>query len=224
MTTDNRTNEQLAERLRQFAESQAMDFDNPHTAMMLNEVADRLGQLSGISGEFSEAQVEAAAKAMWDLRKLISDPEWDALEYGVKLEYRKDARAALAAAQGAEPRVDSDTQVACAVNHAGGVCPGYPHAASMQPSSAVLEAAAADAPQAPKDIHEPNHNRVYCVRCGGNWPCQPSPALPSSTVDKDELAKKLEHWIFQYNQERITLKTFARAVVEAIGGESRGEG
>lgn len=42
MTTDNRTNEQLAERLRQFAESQAMDFDNPHTAMMLNEVADRL--------------------------------------------------------------------------------------------------------------------------------------------------------------------------------------
>ena len=52
MTTDNRTNEQLAERLRQFAESQAMDFDNPHTAMMLNEVADRLGQLSGISGEF----------------------------------------------------------------------------------------------------------------------------------------------------------------------------
>lgn len=52
-------------------------------------------------GAPSEAQVEAAAKAMWDLRKLISDPEWDALEYGVKQEYRKDARAALVAAQGA---------------------------------------------------------------------------------------------------------------------------
>ena len=42
MTTDNRTNEQLAERLRQFAESQAMDFDSPNVAMTLNEVADRL--------------------------------------------------------------------------------------------------------------------------------------------------------------------------------------
>ena len=42
MTTDNRTNEQLAERLRQFAESQAMDFDSPHVAMTLNEIADRL--------------------------------------------------------------------------------------------------------------------------------------------------------------------------------------
>ena len=50
------------------------------------------------TNEPTEAQVEAAAKAMWDLRKLISDPEWDALEYGVKLEYRKDARAALVAA------------------------------------------------------------------------------------------------------------------------------
>ncbi len=47
---------------------------------------------------------------------------------------------------------------------------------------AALEAAAGAAPQAPKDIHEPNHDRVYCVRCGGNWPCQPSPAHPSSTV------------------------------------------
>jgi hypothetical protein len=35
---------------------------------------------------------------MWDLRKLSSDPEWDTLEYGVKQEYRKDSRAALAAA------------------------------------------------------------------------------------------------------------------------------
>ena len=47
-----------------------------------------------------------------------------------------------------------------------------------------------------------------------------APVLPSSGVDKDELAKKLEHWIFQYNQERITLKTFVDAVVEAIGGET----
>ena len=42
MTTDNRSNKELAERLRQFAESQAMDLDSPYTAMMLNEVADLL--------------------------------------------------------------------------------------------------------------------------------------------------------------------------------------
>lgn len=47
--------------------------------------------------EPTETQVEAAAKAMWDLRKLSGDPEWDVLEYGVKNEYRKDARAALVA-------------------------------------------------------------------------------------------------------------------------------
>lgn len=50
-------------------------------------------------------------------------------------------QATLRAAQGAAPRVDSDTQVACAVNHSGGVCPGYPHAAPVQPSSTVDEAA-----------------------------------------------------------------------------------
>lgn len=46
-----------------------------------------------------------------------------------------------------------------------------------------------------------------------------APVLPSSGVDEDKLAEKLRHWIFQYNQERITLKTFARAVVEAFGKE-----
>ncbi len=56
--TDNRTNEQLAERLRQFAESQAMDFDSPHVAMTLNEVADRLvaaqGAAPAVSGSTSD--------------------------------------------------------------------------------------------------------------------------------------------------------------------------
>ena len=46
---------------------------------------------------------------------------------------------------------------------------------------AALVAAQGAAPQAAKDIHEPNHDRVYCVRCGGNWPCQPAQVLLSST-------------------------------------------
>ena len=60
------------------------------------------------TNEITEEQVEAAAKAMWDLRKTESDPEWGALEYGVKQEYRKDARAALVAAQGAAPQAESN--------------------------------------------------------------------------------------------------------------------
>ena len=64
-----------------------------------------------MSEQFAEAQIEAAARALWDLRKLISDPEWDALEYGVKLEYRKDARAALVAAQGVARQAESETSL-----------------------------------------------------------------------------------------------------------------
>lgn len=47
MTTDNRTNEELATRLRQIAESQLMDFDSPHIAMTLNEAAGRLVAVAG---------------------------------------------------------------------------------------------------------------------------------------------------------------------------------
>lgn len=53
---------------------------------------------------------------------------------------------------------------------------------------AALVAAQGAAPQAEKDIHEPSHDRVYCVRCGGNWPCQPAPVLPSSTVDRIDIS------------------------------------
>lgn len=54
------------------------------------------------TNEPTEAQVEAAAKAMWDLRKRASDPEWEGgeLDHGIKEIYRQDARAALVAAQG----------------------------------------------------------------------------------------------------------------------------
>lgn len=47
-----------------------------------------------------EARVEAAAKAMYELRAKIDDPFWEGgkLDYGIKQIYRQDARAALAAA------------------------------------------------------------------------------------------------------------------------------
>ena len=92
MTTDNRTNEQLAEHLRQFAESQAMDFDNPHIAMTLEEIADRL------TGTITEAQVEAAAEALARREPMRSATEWGNLHEFERSGFRESARAALTAA------------------------------------------------------------------------------------------------------------------------------
>ena len=68
----------------------------------------------------------------------------------------------------------------------------------MYRARAALEAAAGAAPQAPKDIHEPNHDRVYCVRCGGNWPCQPDAALAAIervTAERDAaMARIAKAW------------------------------
>lgn len=51
-----------------------------------------------MTNDLQRARIEAAAKAMWDLRKAGNEPVWDMLERGVRNEYRKDARAALVAA------------------------------------------------------------------------------------------------------------------------------
>lgn len=98
------------------------------------------------TNEPTEAMVEAARRALNEHRALAHArcacgwPGVGNVTTSIGLG-RHQAWAALEAAQGDAPRVDSDTQVACAVNHAGGVCPGYPHAASIQPSSTVDEAA-----------------------------------------------------------------------------------
>lgn len=49
---------------------------------------------------FTEAQVEAAARALWELHARGDDPLWAGgeLDYGIKQIYRKEARAALTAA------------------------------------------------------------------------------------------------------------------------------
>ena len=45
-------------------------------------------------------------------------------------------------------------------------------------AGAALTAAgvAPQEPSKPKQVHEPDEHRVYCVRCGGGWPCQPTPS------------------------------------------------
>lgn len=53
------------------------------------------------TSEPTEAQIEAAAKAIWDRHPRKDDPTWADLDYGIKEIYRKDALAALVAAAGA---------------------------------------------------------------------------------------------------------------------------
>ena len=56
----------------------------------------------------TEAQIERAAKAIWDIDdSQVLDPPWDRLDEKFKRHYRTLARAALVAAQGAAPPVNS---------------------------------------------------------------------------------------------------------------------
>ena len=62
-------------------------------------------QLSGNTGQFTEAQVEAAAKALHETRNpwIGAYGDWGAAGYEIKQAFRESARAALVAAQGAAP-------------------------------------------------------------------------------------------------------------------------
>lgn len=100
----------------------------------------------------------------------------------------------------------------------------------LQTARIALVAAAGVAPQAESGHdwmtwEESGKNGTYCRNCGiwagksGGVAC--APVQPSNTVDEAALADKLKHWIFQYNQERITLKTFARAIVDYLTGGTK---
>lgn len=108
---------------------------------------------------FTEAQVEAAAKAMWELRKRASDPDWEGgeLDHGIKEIYRQDARAALVAAAGAASQVESECRCTYHSEDRGG---GH--------SELMLE----------PEPTCPEHGRDLMA-----------PVLPSRTVDEDALAE-----------------------------------
>ena len=65
------------------------------------------GRLMGwsrlMTSELQQARIEAAAKAMWERTPRKDDPTWADLDYGIKEIWRKDARAALAAADALLP-------------------------------------------------------------------------------------------------------------------------
>lgn len=48
--------------------------------------------------DVQQARIEAAARAMWERTPREGDPTWADLDYGIKEIWRKDARAALQAA------------------------------------------------------------------------------------------------------------------------------
>lgn len=75
--------------------------------------------------------------------------------------------------------------------------------------------------------NESGKNGTYCRSCGGwagkvgNRQCSPAQVLPSSGVDEDALRPFLKNLIFQYNQERVTLKTATRYLAEWLKGQER---
>jgi hypothetical protein len=77
-----------------------------------------------MSNGLQQARVEAAAKAMYELRAKIDEPFWEGgkLDYGIKQIYRQDARAALAASDAHLPTVEQIAEVLSAQT----TCDGEP--------------------------------------------------------------------------------------------------
>ena len=71
-----------------------------------------------MTDDLQQARVEAAARAMYEFRELRTDPKWADVEHGVQEEYRKDARAALAAADAIQSKAKSsqDFVLPCAAS------------------------------------------------------------------------------------------------------------
>lgn len=83
---------------------------------------------------------------------------------------------------------------------------------AREQARAALVAAAGAAPRS--EVHEPSHDRVYCVRCGGNWPC----AATAVQVDEAKLVKMVRDTIDRrpYTDET---RTAIHGLENAIGRE-----
>lgn len=179
----------------------------------LNQNETKSGQEFG----FTEAQVEAAAEAMYQEERgqtlegqswprwheLCEDNPWSSRcgHLGSKIPYLTLARAALVAAQGAAPQTESDDDF-------------------VSPD----ECPACDTPH-----DDCSRENVCCEDCShaSGW----APVLPSSTVDKDALAEVLsEHvlgepnggtaswaWLNCSCRHRIEIAGVTREHVVALG-------
>ena len=67
-----------------------------------------------------------------------------------------------------------------------------------------------------RSIHEPDANCVYCVRCGGSWPCQPTPS-----PDREELiaeAKTLA-WKLVGEDDRSEAHSMLYRLIDALAAQ-----
>lgn len=133
---------------------------------------------------WSDEQVEAAARAMWELRKRPSDPVWvgGELDHGIKEIYRQDARAALVSAQGAAPQAESEELAwyKVAAKHS---------ADSMAEARATLQMFADRVdPFVFDELSSVLDDQPLDYETG-DVIGEAAPVLPSSTVDEDALAE-----------------------------------
>lgn len=150
---------------------------------------------------FSDEQVEAAAKALHETqnRWFYAHGDWGAAGFEIKQAFRVSARAALVAAQGAAPQAESDRALEIAHELA------KVHTFTLADGEAIARAALSLA----------------------------APVQPSSTVDEGKIAEVVRG--LKFNDagcwdggidctESVSdhADVIARAVVEALGGGSRG--
>lgn len=155
--------------------------------------------------EPTEAQVEAAAKAIWE--RYAGHGPWDTLPETRKSPFLKDARTALEAAQGAAPQAE-----------------GVPKSTYISPNL----------PGMIRNLwkSDPSENSVRtALKLAGDLiqeliDLRAAPVLPSSTVDEGKIAEVVREaktsWLRACGTpghvEDIDV-WITRAVVEAIGGE-----
>ena len=222
--TDNRTNEPTAEQIvrgvRKLLNHYSLRGDVPCDEIDKLIDDSEAGLLS--EGTPSGAMVEAAARALHETRNpwFAAYGDWGAAGFEIKQAFRESARAALVAAQGAAPPVNSfDT-------------------------TAEREKTGADslhvAPQAPSGVTNANghswmswdesgKNGTYCRSCGGwagkvgNRQCSPAPVLPSSAVDEYALANLIHSTSVAHfgGLDPRVAPIIARAVAEWLKGEER---
>lgn len=150
------------------------------------------------------AQIEAAARAIVESAPYETGVEWAALSGPARIAFTDIARAALVAAAGAAPqepdRVSGNTLewLLGELLDIRAIWGQRKFTGSRTPTQAgelvsaevsrlvgeirtLLDATGA-APREPSEVHEPSHDRVYCVRCGGKWPCQEQPVRSLAEV------------------------------------------
>ena len=160
------------------------------------------------TNEPTDEQVEAAAKAIWDIDdSQVLDPPWDQLDEKFKRHYRTLARAALVAAAGAATdELDKVTlgrlqELAEKRGYDKGFAAGWKSGGKtadllvpkLRKAQAERDAALARIAEAAElhqpeviGVHEGQGAEVWCPHCETYWPCQTAVALGLNEGENDD--------------------------------------